>query len=104
MAAAPLLKCLLVLSALDSVGATSAVLGGVVGDDDGCTAGTGCFFDFELVWGTLSPPPPSPPPPPPDETYDSYGVEVEKCEAECEGSTCPYCKCSCLLTCFQTCP
>ena len=32
--AAPLLKCLLVLSALDSVGATSAVLGGVVGDDD----------------------------------------------------------------------
>ena len=38
----------------------------------GCTAGTGCLFDFELVWGTSSPPlppaspsAPSPPPHPP---------------------------------------
>ena len=26
---------------------------------NGCTAGTGCMFDFELVWGVSSPPPPS---------------------------------------------
>ena len=72
----------------------------------GCTAGTGCQFDFELIWGAPSPPPPSPPPPP-DETYDSYesyGVEVEKCQEQCRGSTCEYCECSCLFTCFQTCP
>ena len=25
---------------------------------DGCTAGTGCLFDFELVWGVPAPPPP----------------------------------------------
>jgi hypothetical protein len=23
--------------------------------EDDCTAGTGCLFDFELVWGVLSP-------------------------------------------------
>ena len=40
--------------------------------EGGCTAGTGCQFDFELVWGTSSPPlppaspsAPSPPPHPP---------------------------------------
>ena len=39
---------------------------------EGCTAGTGCLFDFELVWGVPSPPlvqllspSPSPPPLPP---------------------------------------
>ena len=59
---------------------------------DGCTAGTGCQFDSELIWGTTPPAPPSPPPPP-DETYDydySYGSEVEKCEEKCRDSTCEY--------------
>ena len=34
---------------------------------DGCTAGTGCQIDFELVWGVPPPPPPptTPPSPPP---------------------------------------
>ena len=33
----------------------------------GCTTGTGCQFDYELVWGVPSPSrsPPLPPPPPP---------------------------------------
>ena len=32
---------------------------------DGCTAGTGCQFDYELVWGVPSPPlPPASPSPP----------------------------------------
>ena len=72
---------------------------------DGCTAGTGCQFDFELIWGAPSPAAAPSPPPPPDETYSySYGIEVEKCQEECRDSTCEYCVCSCLFSCIQTCP
>ena len=35
----------------------------------GCTQGSGCLFDFELIWGAPSQAPPSPPPSPPSPPF-----------------------------------
>ena len=62
---------------------------------DGCTAGSGCYFDFELVWGTV-PNPPSPSPPSCSDSctdssnaamksYTDYGAAGLTCEAASAG-------------------
>ena len=54
---------------------------------DGCTAGTGCGFDWQLVWAVPLPPPPptspSPPPPafPPIPAYATTSSTASACDA-----------------------
>ena len=54
----------------------------------GCTAGTGCLFDFELVWGVPSP---SPPPPLPPSSTPPCGTTTPYKWVGYAGKTCGEC-------------